>query len=186
MAASKRLFIAIELPAAAKNRLRTVHIPLPGVRWLRSEQLHLTLAFVGTLAGARQPALEAALAHVQAGSFLLSLEGRGRFPKRGPARVLWVAAHAKPASALPELHRKICEQLTQADLPYDHKPLRPHVTVARVRRTNDRQGRDALQPFLQQTLRVVEPFAVTAFALISSRLLPEGARYTQEARFELE
>ena len=42
-----RLFIAIELPNGLKKELERLRTAIPGARWVPTEQLHLTLAFLG-------------------------------------------------------------------------------------------------------------------------------------------
>ena len=42
-----RLFIAIEIPDDIKKALGTLQIGIPGARWVKVDQIHLTMAFLG-------------------------------------------------------------------------------------------------------------------------------------------
>ncbi len=177
---SQRLFIALALPAVAQALLDGVRTEVAGARWLRPEQRHLTLAFIGELAAARRAPLEAALEEVRLPAFEVRLEGGGRFPPRGRPRILWVGV--APEEPLRALAGAIAAALDRAGVPRDRKRFTPHVTVARVR---PRKGA-ALGGFLE-TSRALRgaPFAVRSFQLYHSELQPRGARYTEERRFEL-
>ncbi len=68
-----RTFIAIDLPPNVKAALADVAATLGGrvsrgtVRWVRPEQMHLTLRFLGDTPADRLPALAAALDTLAAG-----------------------------------------------------------------------------------------------------------------------
>ncbi|MDH3360290.1 MAG: RNA 2',3'-cyclic phosphodiesterase, partial [Desulfobulbaceae bacterium] len=47
-----RLFVAIDLPDTIKERLAEISFGLPGAKWGQTEQLHLTLRFIGEVDGA--------------------------------------------------------------------------------------------------------------------------------------
>ena len=42
-----RLFVAIDLPQAVRDRLWRACCDVPGARWIEPGQMHLTLRFVG-------------------------------------------------------------------------------------------------------------------------------------------
>ena len=45
-----RLFVALDLPEAIRDALLAVQGGVPGARWSRAEQMHLTLRFIGEVA----------------------------------------------------------------------------------------------------------------------------------------
>jgi RNA 2',3'-cyclic 3'-phosphodiesterase len=124
--------------SALASCLAQVRAEHPEVRWLPLEQLHVTLAFIGTMPTARLPALQRALAGVAATAapFDVLLGGAGRFGGRGRQEVAWIG--------LVEGHAA-CVELTDAvtaagravgvlDPPPTGRPdarPRPHLTVAR-------------------------------------------------------
>ncbi|MEU4554111.1 RNA 2',3'-cyclic phosphodiesterase [Micromonospora violae] len=106
------------------------------VRLADPAQLHVTLAFLGDVEAARLVEVESALG-LAAEWFhdgrdappRLSLGGGGRFGE-GRSTVLWVDLRGD-VEALHELARLVRGRLRHARLPYDEKPFRPHLTVAR-------------------------------------------------------
>lgn len=132
-----RCFVAVPLPdpvrevvASLVERLRP---RLPPARFVRPGQLHLTLRFFPDLDGA---AVARAAAAVRRGAadtrpFAVSLGDLGAFPDPGRARVVWLGLR-EGAGALAGLHARIAAGLTEAGLPVEDRPFRPHLTLARM------------------------------------------------------
>src|SRR3546814_8570820 len=78
-----RLFTALSLPDAVRSRLAMLQSGVPGARWIRPENLHVTLRFIGEVDQHVAADLDAELARTVAPGFDLSLDGVGHF---GPAR----------------------------------------------------------------------------------------------------
>jgi 2'-5' RNA ligase len=47
-----RLFTAVDLPEPMKESLASMSFGIPGAKWIASEQLHLTVRFIGEVDGA--------------------------------------------------------------------------------------------------------------------------------------
>ncbi|WP_433536739.1 RNA 2',3'-cyclic phosphodiesterase [Micromonospora sp. CA-249363] len=140
-----RLFVAVCPSAEAVShlgaqivRLRVGAAAAAGaqVRLADPADLHLTLAFLGDVEAGRLVDVESALGlaaeHFRDGRSAaprLSLGGGGLFGQ-GRRTVLWVDVRGD-VEALHELGRLVRERLHEAGLPYDEKPFRPHLTVAR-------------------------------------------------------
>lgn len=136
-----RLFVAAYPPAPvvtdlaiAVTKLSIWHAAADGinVRLAPPEQLHVTLAFLGEVPDARLPDVEAAVAAGVAArpeQLEVRLAGGGRFG-RGRFTVLWVGLSGETAG-LVELSTAVRRQLRRSRLPFDVKPLRPHLTIAR-------------------------------------------------------
>ncbi len=174
-----RAFIAIGLPANVKAALGDVAaalaagVPRGAVRWVRPEQMHLTLRFLGDTPIDRLPALAAALDDVagRQASFVLRLTTTGCFPNARRPRVVWVGLGGE-AAALAALVAGLNAALGALGLPPENKPFRAHLTLGRVKDDRVAQGIDwsaAVSP-----LNV----PVTAVHLIESQLRPEGPLYT--------
>jgi 2'-5' RNA ligase len=150
-----------------------------GLRWVGTEGLHLTLAFLGATDPDRIPEVERSLAGVTARHAPMTLRtGRlGAFHRPGSARVMWYAV-ADPDGRLAALAADVAEAL---DLAVD-QPYRPHVTLARARRRAvDLRGwiedASASAPEGMLTIREVH--------LMRSHLGREPARYETLASFTL-
>lgn len=123
-----RLFVALWPDAAAREGLvawqRAVAWP-ERARPTPPRDLHLTLVFVGSLAGDRLGEVVEACA-VEPGDAALQLD---RFEVwRGGIAVL--VPSAVPAALL-DWQARIAAALRERGLPFDERPWRPHVTLAR-------------------------------------------------------
>ena len=179
-----RAFIAIDLPPAVKAALADVAAALDGrvprgavgtaaVRWVRPEQMHLTLRFLGDTPANRLPALAAALDTLAAGHapFILRLTEVGCFPNTRRPRVVWVGLGGAEAK-LTALVAALEAALSPLGWPPEDKAFRAHLTLGRVKDERAVQGIDwsAAVPPLE--------VPVTAVHLIESQLRPEGPVYT--------
>jgi 2'-5' RNA ligase len=174
-----RAFIAIDLPPAVKAALADVaatlaeRVPRGAVRWVRPEQMHLTLRFLGDTPTDKLPALAAALDALAAGHapFALRLTEVGCFPNARRPRVVWVGLGGEEQRLL-ALVAGLEAALRPLGWPPEDKPFRAHLTLGRVKDERAAQGVDwamAVPPL---------DVPVAAVHLIESRLRPEGAVYT--------
>lgn len=176
---AKRLFIGLELPPATRDLLARLDPQVAGVRWIRPEQMHLTMSFLGQLDEEREGKLRAALARVQVGAFFLPLEGVGAFGGERPS-VVW-AGVGRGHPHLFALHKRIQDAVLQAGLEPDLRPFHPHVTLGRARNV----ARHDLKAFLQKFERAEFDFVrIAGFTLFSSVLSAEGASYSVEMRMD--
>jgi 2'-5' RNA ligase len=179
-----RLFIALDLPPAARDALAALAGGIPGARWVASDQLHLTLRFLGSVADDQVPALQQALAPVRTDPFPIAVAGVGTFPpaptRRKPARVLWAGlAPVEPVRALKEA----IDAALGPDPEMGDHPFSPHVTLARFK---EPPPAAALSSFLERHRALAgAPFPVTSFQLYESRTLREGPVYTVRASYAL-
>lgn len=174
-----RLFVALDLPEPLRQRLSLMGGGVPGARWQRPDQMHLTLRFIGEVELPLLADIGAALAGVTGAPFATRLTGMGQFGDRKP-RAIW--AGVERVEPLLRLQYKIEHALQRIGLSPEGRRYTPHVTLARLRNA----PRDAVATFCQtHSLFGSEPFPVTAFHLYSSHLSSEGSRYLIEASFPL-
>ncbi len=140
-----RLFAAVYPPPEAVDHLseQIAHLRVGAaaaaginVRLADPVQAHVTLAFLGEVEADRLVAVESALGLAaewsrdgRAVAPRVRLGGGGTFG-RGRFTVLWVDLRGDVA-ALTVLARLIRSRLRNNRLPYDERPFRPHLTVAR-------------------------------------------------------
>jgi RNA 2',3'-cyclic 3'-phosphodiesterase len=141
-----RLFVAMYLPEPVRVDLVRAAAPLraelPKVRWVRSDMLHLTLAFLGERPADQVEAITGALdaaCKVQA-PFMLSLGGNGCFPSAERARVLWTGLVGN-VTALTALQHAVVTALAAAQLVDEHERFSPHLTIGRLRDDTSRAER---------------------------------------------
>lgn len=183
-----RLFVALDLPdwhrSALARRLAEAAASLPPARWVREENLHLTLAFLGDTDPDRVPELATVLfpAFAAVPRFEAALDGAGTFPPQRPARVAWIGLRAGPELAA--LQRHVAGSAAEAlGGEPETRPFHAHVTVARPRKTWNRQ---ACETFARMGEGLpAEPFTVEEGVLYRSELGPGGSRYSVLQRFPL-
>lgn len=169
---AKRLFLAVALPDYIKESLgRLQEGSQPGFHWVPWDQLHLTLRFIGDVPGQAQPEIEKALDDLTVRPFLLPVEGVGRFPEKGSARVLWAGlGNAHPH--LFQLKKRMEDALFQIGLEPEKQIYRPHLTLARV----NKPAVETVKQFLKRHHDfAAPPFRVESFTLYWS-VVREGRR----------
>ncbi|MBI1885218.1 MAG: RNA 2',3'-cyclic phosphodiesterase, partial [Chloroflexi bacterium] len=130
-----RLFVAVELPPAAKEALVRLQEALrrqglASWRWVRPEGVHLTLKFLGETPVERVPEVERAVSEAVAGTsaFEMALAEPGAFSDRRGPRVLWVGLSGD-VSRLAEVQRRLEERLAATGFPREERPFSPHLTL---------------------------------------------------------
>ncbi len=178
-----RSFVAVLLPEELRARVYEAATKLrqttSAVSWVRAENLHLTLRFLGSideamLGRAREALAEAA---VETAPFRVTLGEFGAFPATRAPRVLWVGV-AAGADALAALHARVEGALARRGIPPEERPFHAHATLGRARDPRGVAG-------LGDALGAAEPLGETwvdAVYLMRSDLHPEGARYSVLAR----
>jgi len=173
-----RGFIAIDVPStpaldAFAGNLRKAS---PALKVVATDQLHLTLKFLGETEEGLVPDVRTAMAEAvgDLSPFEIRVNGTGAFPSLGRMNVIWVAVDgAEPIRRVAEALQVGLESL---GFPREDRPWKAHVTIARVKGHRD----------LDRARRLVEAHASDAFGshtvdtihLKKSVLTPQGARYT--------
>ena len=134
-----RLFIAIEIDEAVRQRIeRTrkqlqsqVALPKGGVKWVESENTHLTLIFLGETADNQildvcRITEEAVSNH---SGFELEVKGLGTFGR--PARVVWVGITENPE--LKSLQADLRNALERDGWATENREFSGHLTLCRVK-----------------------------------------------------
>ena len=175
-----RLFVAIDLPDAAKTRLAGLCSGIRGAHWIEPEQMHLTLRFIGEVDGPLFDDIRLALGRIESESFALTLDGLGLFPMRGTPHTLWVGVAPHPA--LERLQGKIEAAVVALGLEPERRNYHPHVTLARLKGARAYQVSEYLSyqgPFQAM------PFPVATFQLYQSFLGNGGALHRVEMIYPL-
>ena len=179
-----RTFICLQLPAFARDRLASTQQRLRAsgaqVRWVRPQNIHLTLKFLGSVAADRLQDVVQAVKRgaVPAPPIPLELAALGCFPNRRAPRVVWAGLTQCPEE-LRNLQQRVEKELVAIGFPEESRPFSPHFTLGRVRSgRNIRKLVAAIQAERLEPLR----FQVAEVVVMASRLHPSGALYTPIAR----
>jgi 2'-5' RNA ligase len=199
MSDTVRAFLALAPPhewreyfAATQNCLREFFVAqapqaLRSIKWVTSENIHLTLLFLGEIAVENIPELAALLesAVSRTPAFDLSVSGFGCFPPHGAPRVLWLGVNAP--IALRELQAKLVRELAprRAVLcpaagarAFQAAGFSPHLTLARLKNLDPKSAR-ALRAMLDTfPIPSFSSWHVTEVQLLRSDLTSRGAKYS--------
>ena len=171
-----RLFVAVFPPPDVQSAAYRAADPLrPGhdaVAWVRKENLHYTMRFLGEVdeAGAANAAAAMHEAAASRPRFAAVLGGFGAFPSAKRARVLWIAM-LQGAEPMRLLASTLDEALVRHGFEAADDSFEPHLTVGRVRAPGDWTAR------LLDAPTVEARFQVDRMRLVSSVLSPGGSRY---------
>ncbi len=104
------------------------------VKWVRPENFHITLAFLGDLAEERISSLSDKLQKVSVlwKPFTIELSGVGVFRNIRNPSVIWIGI--KPSIPLNNLKYQVGEILLEEGLPVESGDFSPHLTFARLKK----------------------------------------------------
>jgi RNA 2',3'-cyclic 3'-phosphodiesterase len=129
-------FIALSLPQHIREVLtgfkELVEPRLPFKTWVHPQDLHITLAFLGSANSlAQMKTVKEKLSEISAthSSFPLELDGFGIFGKPNSPRILW--SGLKSAPRLYELQKDIYQACTEIGFKLEDRTFKPHITLAR-------------------------------------------------------
>lgn len=175
-----RLFVALNLPAAERERLhgevcRLRERAFP-VRWVGPAQLHLTLKFLGDVPDEREAEIAGAVegAARTGRPFDLVLGGVGGFPHLRRPRVVWVGVEAAPE--LSALYEELERRFESLGFERESRALHPHITLGRATRDARAAGFRGMEP-AAASIDYRARVRVETLDLMRSRLRPTGAEY---------
>ncbi len=181
-----RTFLAFEIPESVRNMLAgevdRLRRNLPPARWIRPENLHLTVKFLGQVERPRLKRLNLGLAErlEELSPVEFQLGGAGFFPSASQARVAWVGGRARGIEAVVEEVESIAAM--QGFAP-ERSEWRLHLTVARLDRPWPRY---AAEEFVSWGEDLSLPrFKGTRLVCFESRLQRGGSVYTALQRIPL-
>lgn len=190
-----RCFLGLPLPPTQRQALDRAAGELARalasrITFTRPENWHLTLRFLGDVDPQALPGLKQALGRVRFAPFELALGEAGCFPPlartgRGrPPQTLW-AGLTLGAEACVALAADINRALAATGFPPEERPLRPHVTLGRVRAPHPEDDWRAALGALDFSASgpAPVPALVDRFVLWRSTLGPGGPRYDALAAF---
>ncbi len=160
-----RLFLALRLPDDVLDEIEHwQRKQLPGVRLVRREHLHVTLAFLGHRPAGELEAIVDSLRDTAAGAAEIRLTPARYRETRSVGMLVLEDEQGSAAQLAGDLHERL-EKL--GVYRREGRPWLPHLTVARWRE----------RPRLRPELPATGTFVPSDAAAYLSRLHPGGARY---------
>lgn len=185
---TKRLFVGVPIApdpalgmllARLKNSLQQSRIS-----WVRLQNLHLTLKFLGESPVDKIAALNEALQAVASKhqAFAYSFDKCGVFGSRYDPRVIWVGAESHP-EAMKKLAHEVLDACAAAGFPRDRQNFVPHLTLGRIKKLADKNHfQDVMRHLPAATY---QQLSVREFHLYESVLHTTGPEYTILSTFRL-
>ncbi len=185
-----RLFVAADIPHEIKMAIADAIASLkegsPGGRWVKPENLHITLKFIGEFEkeGLERLANEILAVAKRFAPFAVCLGGCGAFPSPARARVLWIGMTEGGGEAA-AIARKLDARLEKVGVKRENRDYRGHLTLARLKNPVD--CRALLEELASDVVGLGRlSFRVEGLTLYHSVLGPSGPAYTVLREFALE
>lgn len=180
-----RCFIGIDLPNSLKKSISKFiddvdNLNLFYGKFVESENLHLSLKFLGELSEEDVSNVEKSLSTINFNPFKFSIKDIGSFPNKNFVKVLWLGVGEGKKEIL-ELNNKIEENLPQFSNTY--KVFTPHITLGRIKNISNK---DMLSKFFDKNKNIsFGEVNVSSFYLFKSTLTSNGPIYEKIKKFEL-
>ena len=198
----KRIFVAINLPEEIKNKIGEEKKEIKELfpeelretmfKWVKKENLHITLLFIGYINEKILPQLNLTVKKIIEGfkSFSLKLEkitygppaSAGR-PKIIPPRLIWLDIEKKPD--LLELAQKLKQGVEKTGIlnRYEKREFSPHITLARIKTWQWRKIEPEERPKIDKKINL--NFEVNSIEIMESKLKRGSSEYTVLESFKL-
>ncbi len=173
----KRVFIGIPIGATIIALLAVLKSKFPKnsekIKWIQSENIHLTLRFVGNISVENITGFIKSLeAEIIQNKFEMVIESTGVFPSSYSPRVLWLGIK-RGTEELLSLHTQIETSLGKITAKNPELTFTPHITIAKI---PQKFVEIDILPFLNTVYSPIE-LDVNSICLFESQLFQEGAKY---------
>ncbi|PVX26138.1 MAG: RNA 2',3'-cyclic phosphodiesterase [Candidatus Bathyarchaeum sp.] len=145
------------------------------LKLVKPQNIHLTVRFLGDIQQPMVDSIHEEMKHIAFTPFQIELEGLGAFPKPSYPRVVW-AGIKKGANELKDVFNQLEPRLRGLGFKPDNKGFSPHLTIARVRTSRNKNR-------LAELLLDLENYEfgtvkANCLRLKKSDLTPRGPIYT--------
>ena len=193
-----RIFIAINLPEKIKKELENLGKEIAGlfpeelseqtyrslgegggmIRWLKKDNIHLTLLFIGYVREEQIPQICQIVKKIAQNQKLFSL----RFeklcygpPKKMPPRLIWLGLEKKPE--LLEIAERLKKEMAEAGIlrKIEQREFSPHITLGRIKTWQWRRITPEERPEIEREIDL--NFEVNSIEIMESVLRKTGAEY---------
>ena len=176
-----RLFVAIEIPENVKSKIfhQSEILQKKNLfkgRFVRKDDLHLTLEFIGDVSEEEAEEIKNKLKKIKFDKFEAEIGEAGAFDSEDYIKVIWVDLLS---GKIKELQKQISSKLLK--IPAE-RGFNSHITLARVKSVNNKQ--DLIKSIRDIHLKKLK-FKVNEFLLMKSELTREGPKYKTVEMFKL-
>ena len=184
-----RIFIAINLPEKVKTELEKLGKEIESLfppklnrgmfRWVKKENLHITLLFIGSVRDEEIPKISQIVKDIAQSQkpFSLRIEKVSYGPpKKIPPRLIWVEVERKPE--LSEIAKKLKKEMAESGIlrKVEQREFSPHITLARIKSFWWKRMEPEERPEIEREIAL--DFEVNSIEIMESKLKKTGAEYT--------
>ncbi len=185
----RRIFIAINLPDKIKTELENLEketndlfpqeLREEMMRWLKKENIHLTLLFIGYVKDEEIPQVCQVVKKIAQTQRPFSLKFEKLCygpPKTSPPRLIWTDIEKKPE--LLEIAKKLKKDMAEAGIlkRIEKREFSPHITLARIKTWYWRKIEPEERPEIEKEIDF--NFEVKSIEVMESKLKRTGAEYS--------
>jgi 2'-5' RNA ligase len=175
-----RIFIGIKLEQSVHEAIEKFlkpfkKLPTP-VRWVKPENVHLTLKFIGDVPDDKYSRIEDSLTTdgLADGALDIKLTGCGKFGKKESLNIFWLGV--EPNRPLETFYYNIEDALHKIGFEKETRRFKPHITVGRNKKTFN--FKSFFKLIDEYGSHPIHRFTASHFQVFKSDLKPEGPIYT--------
>ncbi len=184
-----RSFLAFRLPRDIRQVVADIseelrHSSLK-VRWVKPENIHLTMVFLGSIHPEHLDAVQERTGAVCEGHqpFTIKLRGMGIFGNRRHPKVLWLGLDGD-LSRMGAFRDELQQSLQPLGIETEKRAFNPHLTLGRFRKGV--RGSEDLDGPMRKYENLISPSCpLDRLVLFRSDLKPDGAVYREMATWPL-
>ncbi|KKQ60507.1 MAG: 2'-5' RNA ligase [Parcubacteria group bacterium GW2011_GWE2_38_18] len=179
----KRTFVALHPTPKIRKEIENLILELSkmnnGIKWIRSDDSHLTLHFLGNLNQAQIEKVDSTIKRIIKGFGLVEFELKdlNAFPNLLYPQVLFLEVEQISGNSMLDLQKKIGEKIAEMNINIDSRPWQAHFTLGRVK---DFQPITLIKPKFKE-----REFVVRSIVLMESVLNIEGSEYKTIKNYRL-
>ena len=183
----KRTFLCFPVPLEVRSKKNMLYSTLEGspaqINWVKNNNLHLTLKFIGYTTQSQIPKIISILSKItiKYKPFKLVINSTGCFPKKERPRTLFLGVEGR-LNVLSDLFQNIENEFEKIHIEKDRKEFFPHITLASIKYPQTHTP--DIDLFLKSSYDPID-LSMDRVQFFSSELLPSGAIYTLLKTFPL-
>lgn len=175
-----RLFIGIKFDKTTIEKITQSLKPFKKIstpiRWVKPDNIHLTLKFIGEVNEDKRFQIEEILGNInfQADSIEIKISGFGKFGRKEDLNIFWAGINNNPD--LTALYNEVESSLARINIERETRQFKPHLTLGRNRK---RFNFKSFFPLIEKYANLpVVTFITESFQLFQSTLSPQGPTYS--------
>lgn len=184
----RRVFIAINLPEAAKKELHNLEKETQGlfpeevrgvVKWIKKDNLHITLLFIGSVRDEEIPEICQIVKEIVQTQKPFSLKFKRVCygpPDKIPPRLIWLELEKNIEAA--EIAEKLKQTMSEKGIlrRFENRQFSPHITLGRIKAWQWKRIEPEERPEIEKEISL--NFEVSSIEVMESALKRTGAEYT--------